>query len=358
MKVGAEVFTKACHMLDLVPMMPMLPSSVFIGFRKGGSWRLSSTLGASVQFPEMIEVSRGALDRRILFPFVFAGTSDRDYEIEFEKERVLVRQGRRKVQIRKVPVDWNYGDWTEGDKVLNLKLFPELVSALECAVLCATNDPILLELNCVYMEFADKLRILASNDLVMCCGTTKGLEMWNGVSLAFPLALVPVIKNERLKSVAVRKGAAKVTVERAQLWGQVPQKAEREFPKKRLRNLLAQARKSREDCCTMKMGSLVRVCELFSKYLTNLPRTEWELIFETGERGVAIRANTTVAEFQDMVTADVKKTGVKMGINLAVLGPIVALLKGKIEHARFAMAGSDICYLAAGGYEFLLSQKG
>lgn len=354
MKISGKKLKRTCDLLNLVPPTPGVPSSMFVSFatiEKGLDLRLSADVSVSTCLAgaELKLKTPCAVDRRVLFPFI---REEGEYDLDIKDNQLWIREGRRKAELRTVKIEWSYGDW-DGQKVKSLKITPELMDAIRCAKYCASSDPILPELNCVWLEFGDRTFTFASNDLIMCCNRGKRVESAT-TGVAFPLALIDVLSAEDISEVMIGKGVVGGRVDGTRLWAQAPEKAWKQFPVRRLKKLIVDSRASKA-AFHADMKSLVSLCSMFTAYLSNLPQQEWGLHVDVGE-SVVVEAKTSVARFEDRLVATVKTSGIVLDLNLAVLGPIVAFLDGKAEKVVVTKAGGVI-HILAGGYEFLLSQK-
>jgi len=356
MKIPGKKIKRTCDLLNLVPSTPGVPSSIFVqlaSIEKGLDMRLSAEVSVStcVQGLDLNLKNPVAVDRRVLFPFI--QSDEGEYDIEFKDGQLLIKHGRRRAELRTVKIDWTYGAW-DAQKTQSLKITPDLMDAIRCAKFCASEDPILPELNCVWIEFGKQAFTFASNDLIMCCNRGKAVES-ESVGIAFPLALIDVLVAEDISEVLLGKGTVGGKIDGTRLWAQAPQKASKAFPVTRLKKLIVDSR-STKGAFQTDMKDLVELCANFTVYLSNLPRTEWGLNVEVGEDVVNIEAKTSVARFQDRLPATIKAAGTVMDLNLSVLAPIIAFLDGRAEKVTFTKSGGTV-HILAGGYEFLLSQK-
>lgn len=355
MKVSGKKLKRTCDLLGLVPSTPGVPSSMFVSFastEKGLVLKLSSdvSVSTSVAGLDLKVTTPFAVDRRVLFPFI---REEGEYDVDFKDGQLLLKQGRRKAELRTVKIDWSYGEW-ESQKTHSLKITSDLMDAIRCAKFCASDDPILPELNCVWIEFGKQSFTFASNDLIMCCNRGKAVET-DSVGVAFPLALIDVLVAEDISEVMIGKGVVGGRIDGTRLWAQAPQKAWKQFPVNRLKKLIVDSR-STKGAFQTDMKSLVSMCAMFTGYLSNLPRQEWGLNVEVGEDSVNVEAKTSVAKFEDTLPATIRTSGTVMDLNLSVLAPIVAFLDGRAEKVSFTKSAGTV-HVLAGTYEFLLSQK-
>src|SRR5208283_2190230 len=171
--IERDELVRAVEVLNLVPQRAGIPSSDYVrvlATKKGLEMSLASSVRGIVRVEAKgFIVDEFFVDRRLFMPFVLAGKSWKgDFRTTFDEKGWLLRQGSRRAEfVLKSEKVGGYGNWTDRDGMKEVKLSEELRKLLLASFNCATADPSMPQLNCVYL--GGRL-VLATNSTVMFVG--------------------------------------------------------------------------------------------------------------------------------------------------------------------------------------------
>ena len=341
---------------------------------------LSSIISVEVKVDCDLKIPENrAVDRRLLFPFIRAG-SDAGYTLKITDENLVIQQGRRKASILTTPAEWGYGDWESAAADSRRVSLPDAVAnILQAGKLCASTDSAVPKLNVIHGEYNDvasgPLTALACNDLVLGFaeiaapsgggeakaeekpkkGKGKGKKQSsNLLKILFPIGVVDSLIKEKVGEILISGQVMGFETEEARVWAQSPEEAWSEFPKDQMEKLLVAAGDATPVLgCASK--DLSEICSGFAKYLGNVPSAEWDLEIRIEKKKARVRAVTSVGEFSDDLKAEADEDAM-VTVNLALMSPIVDFFADHEERVQIA-ATDAFCVLSAGNYKFLLSRK-
>jgi len=366
--VDPEKLIDVFGVLDLVPARPGIPTSVFIQLseKKGrADLMLSSDVTGVVSIKG--EGSIGAskpvyLDRRLLFPFILTAQnyrSDRPFVFSKVGKQIKVTQGRRKATFDLLPSNAGYGIPNDG-KGSVLPMEKKVSSLVTIACACATSDPTVPELNCVYIKRTKKgIALYASNQLVVFRAhhTVKGTFP---KTLPFPLFLVPVLTNDRIKEVRLQEKDVTLGFDCGRIWQGVSAKALKGFPLETMDGLIDDGKKWTEQfrLLTHKLGA---VTARFSEYLTSIRRQDWLLTVAAakGDKQVLLEVKIPQGIFREYVSiAEPAKEDIQIGWPLEILLPIFDYLaKNKEAVLSVRFDKKTPYYISAGGVSVVVTKK-
>ena len=280
------------------------------------------------------------------------GTDD-DYDIALRKESILITQGKRKANLQLSDAGASSGSDEQRDgKIETIPLNDDLRDAIVCARLCASEDLVLPEINCIWIEAGKKTKIFSSNDAALCfanCDT----EWKDGT--AFPLPLVDAIAKLKVDTVIRRDRIFGIRMERGILWAQAPDKAWDAFPADRVKNLVVAARKA-VGGFEIQTAAFAAMLDTFGGYLAGGSKSDAELKL-SGAKGKSLNigGKTLFAEFADIADADVSAP-VALALGLPDLSRVMGFLKGRSETVKVVPQGK-VAHITAGRYEFIFSLR-
>ena len=343
------------QLLDLVPQQPGIPSSVFVGIRieKGlATFLLHSTISVEARVKTDLQDGFYSVDRRILFPFL--ESLNDSCKISIKDGTLSLVSGGRSAKIKIIEPNWSYGsiDWK---KFKSHDLPEDFLDLLSQVRLCATDDPVNPEINCVYVEFSKKSYMFSTNDLILCTAAGDHV-MKSNMCWAVPIHLIDVFPKLKPQSILVYGHTMGIRTDFGSAWADAPEKAWKEFPAKRIKNIIVKSRKM-PTLFSIEMPVLVELCDRFVRYLGNIPKQEWALKIDVQSKSEGlISAQTSYASFQESIPIKGTKKG-SVEINLGVVKPVFQNIKGFDGRITISESRDSVCYMHAGRYEFIASQR-
>jgi len=312
--IAADKMMDVLSVLDLVPARPGIPSSVFVALTEKNG-KMEMALSSDVA-GEVTITGKGTMglkksvyvDRRLFFPFInTAKTYKSDKPFVFSKpgKQMLVTQGRRKATFDPIVGSSGYGDLNGAASGIVLPLDKKLNELITVACTCATSDPTVPELNCIFTaRNKTGLDVYASNQLVVLKAVQKAKGKYPE-RLPFPLFLVPLLSNDHVREVRFKDKEVVVHFDCGFIWQGVSVKASKGFPLKTMDKLLTDGKEWAElfRLQTHRLGAVTR---RFSEYLTAIRRQDWLMSVkaETGDKQVLLEVSIPQGIFREKVIVE------------------------------------------------------
>lgn len=354
--------------LDLVPCRLGIPSSVFLQLEEEkGSMvaSLSSDVSGVVRIDGNGQLGLKKpihIDRRLFLPFVFAAKtykSDKPFVFQKVDKQVLVQQGRRRGSFDLIAESSGYGE-LNGSGGAVLPITEKMSETIKAAAECATPDPTVPELNCVYTaRNAEGIDLYGSNQLVVFRGVQKVKGKFPD-RLAFPLYLIPFLTAAGLEEVRLKEKEVILKFDCGMIWQGVSVKAQKGFPQKTMDDLIADGKKwpERFSLQTRRLGL---VTARFGQYLTSVRRQDWLMHVQgaEGEKQVLLEVKIPQGIFRERVTVEEPlKAAFEIDWPLDILLPVfehLYKLKDAVLRVRF---GNKTPYLlTAGGVSLVVTRR-
>lgn len=217
------------------------------------------------------------LDRRLFDPFVSAGKelSGSTYTMTMKHEGVLtIKHGSRTAVFSVGKKVSGYSDKPVYEKANSMRIYESWTKMMQCAVACATDDPVVPQFNCVYVVPANRRDIMmyATNTKVVFVGrgSTKKLPR---KSIAFPLVLASRLQGNDMEEVTWDDKSALISSEHGWMWQAVKSAARKKFPKEELDNLVAGLKKGKP-LLTLAAEDMGEAADRIAGYLTAVSRED------------------------------------------------------------------------------------
>lgn len=218
------------------------------------------------------------IDRRLFEPFINAGKELKGdtYTLSMKKDGVLtVKHGSRVGIFSVYKKVAGYHDIPRYDSsAQKMRVYESWTKIMQCAAACATDDPVVPQLNCVYVapSGTKELTMYASNTKVVFVGrgTTKKLPKH---PIAFPLILVKALDGNDMENVTWNNKSACLTSERGAIWQPVKSAARKHFPKDELDTLLT-AMQKHSAIMTVAAEDMGNAAERIAVYLSAVSRED------------------------------------------------------------------------------------
>lgn len=247
------------------------------------------------------------LDRRMFIPFIDAGRESKTDIYEFllkDDGSLMVKHGHRKATYERAKPVKGYEEAPDLKKKNAVALKnKEWTKLLDLASMCATDDPVAAQFNCVYVAPMEKtLELFASNGQVIFRGRTpavKGLQ-----NIAFPLLLADCLDLDETVTLEWTDRVAVVHFPRAKVWQPVKVAARKRFPLKDVRALTTSAREF-PVAVNISASALSRAAERIQAYVAALSRESlvFSITLKEGSRKVVIESGATASKFNETISA-------------------------------------------------------
>ena len=321
MKIEKEKLISALEILSLVPQRPGMSASEYIRITTSGkkmTLALSSEVLGVVSFP--IEGKFPCkepfyLDRRVAVPFMLAGRDSKsDFELlsdEVEVESVekrkkpqkktvlVIRQGKRSAAMVDVPEVHGYGEIKIDKNSKKVKFSEEQRSLIKAAFNCASPDPSLPELNCVYIT--SQGFILSYNTIAMMIGKTEKFKE----SLPFPLHLLSMIQHEKDPTIYISKDKVILEFKEGMIAQSLSVKAVKKFPVKDVMSK-AHSLKKVPYLFSINAAKLFNSMDRFSSYISAVRKQDQviRVIVKKKSKQVKIVSNVPNIKLTEEVTLE------------------------------------------------------
>jgi hypothetical protein len=290
--IETQVLTDAVDFLEQIPSQQGIPSAQFVRVRASKkNNKLFFTLAALVTGETVVRYTGPrlklkrelCLDRRLLFPFIAVAKflkSKAKFEVEVDKSTVKIRHGRRAAKLESTADVVGYSTFP-GKKqhgYASLPVASRTLKLLRCASACASADPSIPHLNCVFIRKSGEgvALILSSNEITMY-KTVLGDDTKIADSIAFPLALVPFLRTEGLKQILWRKDCALLSFSVGWVWQTISAQAKVKFPADFIVKCMHTWRHSLPPVFSVSCQQLSDVAARLSQYLASVRRLDWAL---------------------------------------------------------------------------------
>jgi hypothetical protein len=305
--VDRDALINAIEVLNLVPQQAGIPTSDYIRFtlhKDSLEMSLASVVVGMARVPGKFadflrHIPEFFLDRRLFLPFILAGKKRKaGFRIGFNPDNIFVRQGAREalfaMNAEKVS---GYGQWTDISSLKEIKLSQELRNMLLASIECATADPSMPHLNCVYI--GDTL-VLASNQTVLFVGKSKKAS---GMKFPFPVGIVPLLSSVLVKGVGVEGDKVILDCGCGFLEGMVSAKTKTDFPRKTIESVVEKGSKW-PLLVNLPADRLHAMFGRFIGYLSGVRREDWLVKLEITGKTVKATVKINNGKFDEALELD------------------------------------------------------
>ena len=302
------------------------------------------------------------LDRRLFEPFVLGGRDlkAQDYVFKMNGSGLLtVKHGSRVAMYAKNRGAYGYSLGPIYKHARKGSLDDSWTKMLQCAVACATNDPVTPKFNCVYMvPTKDGVALYSSNTKIVFLGTTHTKKKPED-KIAFPLLLASYADLDDMAYLTWDDKSATLSSPRGSIWQAVKVEARKAFPKKEIDNTVGILSKGKS-LFLINSESLGTAAERISSYLTAVSREDLVLKMEltSGEKRMKLSSGTGATRFTEYVA--LAKPSVKdivLEWPLAEVLPVLVFCKSKKVPAEVFIADSGITMYRTRGITLVIAKK-
>lgn len=329
-ELDRDSFLKAVKVMNLVPFRSGIPSSDYIRIRlakKKMELAIASSVSgqSSVALPESMGEQDLFVDRRMFLPFCLAAEKRKgDFKLLLEEGKLHIHQGKRKAELAlyagKVQ---GYGKWRDINGLKEVKLEADLKTLLVAASSCATADPSLQHLNCVFM---DGNLLLSSNQTMMLQGSGKG----KNTDFPFPVGIIPLLGDSLVQGVGIENGMVILDCEVGYIEGTVAAPGAKKFPKKDILFNMKAAQKY-PVLLTIKPKALAEAMAHLIEYLAGVKRDEW--VLKIAEENGELYASAAISQggFKERIKGEGFVKGCLIELPLETIKPVVDFIQTKEE---------------------------
>ncbi len=308
--INKDILEAAIDILTNVPARNGIKSSEYIKISKAGKDGVTLTLTSDLMaqatvrtgdpFPFKEELY---LDRRLFLPFVAGGKESNASGYVFTQKNIgmlYVQHGTRRAVYQKLKPVAGYEDAPDMEKAKAASLDKRWIELVKAAADCATDDPVIGQLNCVYINPTEShLEIMSSNSIVVFRAKTE-IEKNLNTSIAFPLLLIDVLGQQKAKRLSWTSKVAMIEFSKGKVWQPVKIAARKNFPVDDIEKLIEQAEKN-PVVLAMNGTLLSAVAKRISDYVAALSSEALVLTLriEKGSRKVTIESGQDSSKFSE-----------------------------------------------------------
>lgn len=336
-EIKKDALIAAAKILNMVPQRAGIPSSDYvrvIARRKelefalassvSGVVRIAATNGTATPVEEIFFI-----DRRLFLPFVLLGeqAGKADFRAELEEKVWKLRQGSRAAELGlRADAVAGYGKWKELDASKEIKLSEELTKMLIASNSCATADPALQHLNCVYI--GGKV-VLSTNEMTLFLGT----KAQSNLRIPFPVGVIPLLGDGLVKGVAVEGDRVILDCGVGYVEGVVSAVTQEKFPKKKIVEQMGKAR-GWPQIAKLPAKKLAATLGRLSEYLAGVRREDWVLRMELGNGSGKVSVQVLQGKFEEKFVAEGATTEAVVEWPLERVLPVLTYMAEKGETVR------------------------
>jgi hypothetical protein len=356
-QLSSDELVKAVELLELVPQIGGITSSEYLKISQKKNhieFALSSSISGVVRvkgqlFPEQLSY---CVARKVFSPFVLVGKeSKKDFESKFADGKLTLRQGNRTAEfvVRSDEIG-GYGKWMAKDLAETISLSEEAKKLLTVSNRCATSDPTLPSLNCVYLKDG---YVLASNQTVVFSAILKN---GNSLNFPFPREVISILSHPLIGSAGIDGSRVILGSSFGHLEASISAKAKKSFP---VQNVHAQIAGAKKMPVMAKLSGEV-VKDMMGRMATYLSAMEdskphLNLDIENGKMRMTVKAGH--GTFVERDSSDSYSTETHIGWPLDYVKPVFDYMgenAGKIivrgddkKKSPYLVSGADVDLLVA-----------
>jgi hypothetical protein len=293
------------------------------------------------------------VDRRLFLPFILAGKSWRgDFKTVIADKTWYIRQGSRRAEfsLRIDPVG-GYGTWVDYSGLKEIKLSDELRKILMASFNCATVDPSMPQLNCVYL--GGKL-VMATNHTVLFVGAS---QKENGLQFPFPVGVIPLLGDGLITAVGIDGDKVILDCGCGYLEGTVNAVAQKSFPKKQVVQEIINGRKW-PTVVKLPAERLARMMRRLVEYLAGIRREDWTLLLELGDGKLKATVKVQQGKFEEVMEVEEAKNDASLRWPLEMVLPVLEYMGQNGNEVRIKVdeAGKSPYLISGAGVELMVAR--
>lgn len=312
--INRDELLKAVEIISLVPFRPSIRSSEFIMIEecvKGIKMYLTSEISGYVHvkgkgkwgFDKPIFI-----DRRLFSPFITAAKnikSKADFEFRRINNDLLIKNGNRKVKMTLSKPSKGYAEAsaTSGKEV---KVESELIKMLGCAKYCATTEPSLPMLNCVYaIQHDSKLNLLATNEQFFFKGHfNSSLKLKE--SIPFPLFITELFNNSDIKGIQTTSQEIILDFGIGKIWQTVSVSAKKKFPRKEVLKIMKMYSEKSKLAFEIDSKHFVLIVNRLAGYMASVRRQDWvlKMVGKKGSTELGLESTIAMTTFREKLVME------------------------------------------------------
>lgn len=351
----------AVQVLDMVPQRAGVPASDYvrvIARKKGLEFSLASSVSVVVRVKtsgRLVDTDEPFfVDRRLFVPFVLTGKEWKGmFKMAMNGDRWEIRQGSRKAELalRSDKVE-GYSNWPEYKGLKEVKLSEDLRRLLLVSSSCASADPSMQHLSCVYI--GGRL-VLASNQVVLFVGDSK---KDGGLKFPFPIGVIPLLGSGLVKGVGVVGELVVLDCGCGFVEGTVSVPAQKSFPRRKIIEQVNTARKW-PTIGRLPAEKLSKAITRLVGYLVGVKREDWVLKLELGSGKVRATVRVRQGNFEELMDAEDATKDAVVELPLELVLSVVEHIAGKSEKLRIRVdEKKKTPYLLTGGeVDLIIARK-
>lgn len=362
-EVTKEDLLHGVSVLGLVPQRAGVPSSDFIKMvpRKTSlEMSLSSVVTAVVRVPAPGFVAPADLkaffiDKGLFDAFVQSGKRWKgNFRLALDESKLYIRQGSRRAEfaLRQEPLG-GYGTWrVVGNGLREVKLSNSLKKLLVASSTCATADPSMPHLNCVYIGGH---LVLSTNLISLFVGIRKKED---ALKIPFPVGIIPLLGGELVNSVGVEGDRVILDCGIGFIEGTVSAYAKKDFPH---HSVVSSVKKGRAwpVFANLPAERLSKMFERLEGYLTTVKREDWAVTLELGNGRVKAIVKVQQGRFEEVMEVEDLAVEGSLSWPLQQVKPVVDYIASVSESMKVRVDEEKKTpyLLSGGGVEMMVARR-
>lgn len=358
LEIERDKLLNAIAVLDLVPQITGIPSSDYICVtpkKSGIELALASSVSGVVRL-KGIQMAQGVfyIDRKLFVPFVQIGKEWKgNFRIQLTEDKLMVRQSSRQAEflLRKDPIS-GYVGWKDRSGLKEILLSEELRKMLLASSRCATGDPAVPHLNCVYI--GGKL-VLSTNLISLFVGMRQKED---SLRFPFPVGVIPLLGDALVKAVGVENDRVILDCGCGYVEGTISAVAQKSFPKK---DVVQKIQKARTWPLLAKISAekLSKILSRLTRYLTSVKREDWSVELTISNGQVKATVQVQQGRFEEKITLDNERAEgtVRWPLELAQAVVEYMATNGETIKIRVDETKNTPYLLSGGGVEMMIARQ-
>lgn len=351
----------AVAVLSLVPQRAGVPSSDFVKVSPVSVGLLEMSLSSTVTAVVRVKYSGPIghtkeffVDKGLFQSYVQSGKAWKgNFRTYATETKWCISQGSRKAEFSKrmEPLG-GYGSWRNRNGLKEIKLSEELRKLLLASNYCATADPSLPYLNCVYI--GGKL-VLSTNLISLFVGVRSKED---NLKIPFPVGIIPLLGDNLVQAVGVENERVILDCGCGYIEGTISAVAQKDFPKK---DVVEKVQRGRAWPVLVRLPAekLVKILSRLSGYLTNVKREDWIVELSIAEGVVKASVKVQQGKFEERMELDNDKVEgtVKWPLELALAVVEYMASNGETVKVRVDERKNTPYLLSGGGVEMMVARQ-
>lgn len=358
--IKKDEMLQAISVLDLVPQRAGIPSSDYVRVLSD-SRSLEMALSSSVSGVVSLKMDGAKadknmmfVDRRLFIPFIQMGRGWKgDFKFSVSEQKWVVRQGSRQAEFAlKKDTVLGYPVFKSLKDLKEIKLSENLRKLLLASNQCATADPSLQHLNCVYIGGKT---VMATNLAVMFVGAR---DKEDSMRFAFPVGVIPLLGDGLVLGVGVENDKVILDCGCGYIEGMVSAVAKKDFPRD---SILSNVKKGRDWPTLLRLPAekLAKMLVRLSEYLASVKREDWVVRLDVSGGKVKATVRVQQGKFEESIDIEDSKAEGVIEWPLEIVHPVLSYIaeNGETVKVKVDDRKKTPYLISGGGVEMMIGRR-